>query len=468
MKTILVVAQNLHTRVSLKDVLETEYRVLEAESDVESMHLARTLRPDLILLDMEMEDGSGPEVCSNLKEDAATKYIPLMLLTAQDQKQDIINSLHAGAEDYMTRPINDIELLARIDTHLRTRDYYNDLDKNDLLMLLELSEVISVTRNPKKILSIIVEKMVQAIDVSRCSIIGIDDEGELVVKVSSDLPKDQEIRLELNKYPEIEQALSTQRPVVLQDISKHPLMEPVRAKVKRLKDNAIFVVPIIKKQNIIGTFFLRTASPVRGGITERVFKLCQVVANICGNALENAVLFESMQSTKVLLEDMAQRDSLTKLYNHQQFHSRFEEEFARAIRYGLPLSCLFIDLDDFKDVNDQFGHVIGDVVLKKISNLLKQSLRKSDVAARYGGEEFALLLPNTSSDGAMVFAQRIQAMLRELDIQQLHGKKVTTSMGVATYPHSKLFSYEELLHAADQAMYAAKNSGKNRICQAPE
>jgi len=466
MKTILIIAQKTQSRELFKEVLEGEHRVLEAESHAEAMDLASTLRPDLILLDMQMDDANGAEVCASLKEDAATKYIPLILLSAHDQKQDIISSLNAGAEDYMTCPVNPSELLARIDTHLRTRDYYIDLDKSDLLMLLELSEVISVTRNPKRILTIIVEKMMQAIDVSRCSIIGLDDDGEPVVKVSSDLPKDQEIRLDITKYPEIEQALSTQRPVVLQDVTNHPLMAPVRDKIRKLKDNAIFVVPIIKKQNVIGTFFLRTSSPLRNGITDRVFKLCQVVANISGNALENAVLFESMHSAKVLLEDMAQRDSLTRLYNHQQFHARFEEEFARAIRYDLSLSCLFIDLDDFKVINDKFGHIIGDVVLKKIGNILRQSLRKSDVAARYGGEEFALLLPNTSAEGALIFAERLQIAIRELAIPQLNGHRVTCSIGLATYNNNGIYSYDELLNAADKAMYQAKNAGKDRIWQA--
>jgi two-component system, cell cycle response regulator len=466
MKKVLIIDKETFSRNTLKDSISGEHIVIEAASEPEAISLAFTQQPDLILLDMEMSDEDGPDICVQLKESPSTKYIPLIILSSYEQKKDIINCLHAGAEDYMIKPINTSVLLARIDAHLRTKNYYTDLDNRDLLMLLELMEIISVTRNPRRILSVIVEKMVQAIDVSRCSIISISEGGDLVVKASSDLPPHQEIVLDLRKYPEIEKALSTQRPVVLQDINNNPLMESVKENIKGLSDSEIFVVPIVKKQNIIGTFFLRTSSPVKGGITERIFKLCQVVANICGNALENAVLFESIQSTKELLEDLAVRDGLTGLYNHQYYHTRFEEEFSRAKRYNTGLACIFIDIDDFKRVNDRHGHPTGDLVIKQIAGLIKRVLRKSDVAARYGGEEFAILLTNTDNNGAVLFARRMLKLIEELSIQQLKGDQVTASMGVATYPNKNVSCYEDLLHSADRAMYQAKRSGKNQVFQA--
>jgi two-component system cell cycle response regulator len=386
----------------------------------------------------------------------------LILLSSCSQKEDIINGLYAGADDYLTKPICAIELLARIEAHLRTREYYAELEKEDLLMLLELSEIISVTRNPKRILTIIVEKMVAAIDVSRCSIIGFNDCGELIVMASSDLPANREIKIDLEKYPEIEKALSTQRPVVLQDIHKDPLMAPVRDKIQGLPDQAIFVVPIIKKQNVIGTFFLRTASPYKEWVSTRIFTLCQLVANISGNALENAVIIEAMQSKRRLLESLALHDGLTGLYNHQQFHTHLEEEFSRAQRYILPLSCVFADIDQFKDINDRYGHVIGDVVLKQIGKLINKIFRKSDLASRYGGDEFAVLLPNTTGRGARDFADRLEKEIGELSIQQLKGNKVSISVGVATYQNGNVPTYQDLLAQADEAMYAAKQAKKEK------
>ena len=460
MKNILLIDSQAYSRTQLKDILAADYQVFEADTGEEAIAIASDNQVDLILLDLERPDYQGPEICSRLKEECATKFIPLILLSGFNQKENLVNGLHAGAEDYMTKPIYASELSARIETHLRSRGYYAELEKEDLLMLLELTEIISVTRNPRKILTTIVQKMAEAIDVSRCSIISLSDEGELVVKASNDLPPSREIKLDLENYPEIRQALTTHRPVILQDVVDSPLMEPVREKIKGLANHSIFVVPIIKKQNVIGTFFLRTMSSYREGVSNRVVKLCHLVANISGSALENAVLFETMQSSRKLLQDLAQRDSLTGLYNHQQFHTRFEEEFSRSRRYGLPLSCIFADIDDFKGVNDQFGHVVGDVVLKQIGRLLESMFRKSDITARYGGEEFAVILPNTDAEGAKDFSARLQTVLQDLRIPQLEGQRITMSVGVATYPDGAFNSYLELLRQADQAMYAEKTRKK--------
>ena len=468
LKKILLIVQNPFSGIKLFDVLSSAYFVVEATSAQQTLDLVQKHNFSLILVDMERSDEAGPAICSCLKEAETTKYIPLIILSPKEQMENIVNCLQAGAEDYLIKPINNNELLARVDAHLRTRDYYSELGKKDLLMVLELTEIISVTRNLKKILRIIVEKMVEATDVSRCSIIAINNQGDLVVKASSDLPANQEISIALANYPEIEKALKTQRPVVLEGIPNNPLLSAVRDKTRHIPDNTIFVFPIIKKQHVIGTFFLRTATPMKGECAERIFKLSQIVANITGNALENAILFESLQSSRQTLEDLAIRDGLTMLFNHQYFHACCEEEFSRAQRYHLTLSCLFIDIDDFKKINDRFGHIVGDVVLKQVGGLIKNVLRKSDIAARYGGEEFALLLPNASRKGACDLAARLLAMIRNLFVQKLQGRQVTASIGVSSYQGDNMMAYEDLLRLADEAMYAAKQSGKNRICHADD
>jgi DNA-binding response OmpR family regulator len=152
MKKILVIDHQPVSRLLLRETLEKNHLVLEAASGEEADEIAKTHRPDLIVLDMERPEGDGAVICAQLKESQLTRYVPLILLSPHKQKEDIINGLHAGAEDYMTKPINANELLARIDSHLRTKKYYSELEKKDLVMLLELLEIISVTRNPNKIL----------------------------------------------------------------------------------------------------------------------------------------------------------------------------------------------------------------------------------------------------------------------------------------------------------------------------
>jgi two-component system cell cycle response regulator len=465
MKQILVVAYDQVERARLLEELHASYRCVEVDADTQVVDVAATQLPDLILLDLDGHSEDGIDLCARLKQHEATRNIPLVLVSSINHKDDTLSGLLAGADDYLAKPVFSSELMSKIDAHLRSRDYYADLGQKDLLMLLELTEIISVTRNPDKILATIVDKMGEVLDISRCSILNLNEEGELIVKASNDLRKDQEIKLDLCKYPEIAQALATRRPVVIDDLNVHPLMAPVRATIKNENYNSIYVVPIIKKQSVIGTFFLRTISPLQGG-NERILKLCQVVANISGNALENALLFEALHSTKKLLEDMAVRDGLTKLYNHQFFYARLQDEFSRAQRYRQPLSCIFIDLDDFKGVNDRFGHIVGDVVLRKVGKLIAQTLRKCDIAARFGGEEFTLLLPNTPAGGARDLAERLCRMIAELPIRQLQGGHVTASIGASTFHEGNMESPEELLEHADHSMYQAKAAGKNRMSQA--
>jgi diguanylate cyclase (GGDEF)-like protein len=180
------------------------------------------------------------------------------------------------------------------------------------------------------------------------------------------------------------------------------------------------------------------------------------------------MLFETMQTTQKFLEDLAVRDSLTKLFNHQYYHTRLDEEFSRAKRYKLALSCIFFDIDDFKQINDRYGHLIGDVVLRQIGRLVKQILRKSDIAARYGGEEFVICLANTDSGSAFEFAERLLAAIRDLSIQQLKGDRITASIGISTYQNNNVTSYQELLESADNAMYQAKQAGKDQIFRATD
>lgn len=468
MKKILIVDSDPDFREELTDALQSTYDVLQATSGVEAIKLAESQNPDLILLSIEMEN-NGVTVCLEFKRRVNTRNISLILLSSHDQQEELIGGLHAGADDYMTKPVCVNELKTRISNHLQTKGYYHDLSQSDLLMLLELTEAVSVSRNPLKILHTIVEKMTKVIDVSRCSIVSLNDKGELIVKSSSDLPESDEIKLDLNKYPEIRSALETKKPVIVHDIKNNPLMEPVWGEIRELSDNSIFVVPIIKKESVIGTFFLRTASPLKGSVTDRVYKLCQVVANISGNALESAILFETMKTAKEYLEEVAIRDGLTRLYNHQHFYTRLEQEFARAKRYKHSLSCLFLDVDNFKKLNDSHGHVTGDVVLKQIGVLIKHVLRGSDVAARYGGEEFTLLLPNTDHDGALDLAERLLELIRNHSFEELNGGQVTVSVGLSTYsPKRDLQSAGELVHLADKAMYRAKAMGKDRVATQEE
>lgn len=160
----------------------------------------------------------------------------------------------------------------------------------------------------------------------------------------------------------------------------------------------------------------------------------------------------------------ADTDPLTGLANRAVFQRRLEDEFYKALRYGNPLSLLFVDIDEFKSVNDEHGHQVGDLYLKAISELMMANVRSFDLVARYGGEEIVLLLPHTTAPAANQLAERLLELVGnfimrhdDLSIQR------TISIGIASYPGLQVEGPDDFVNLADTAMYAAKQAGRNRI-----
>lgn len=163
----------------------------------------------------------------------------------------------------------------------------------------------------------------------------------------------------------------------------------------------------------------------------------------------------------------ALRDGLTGAYNKNYFLKHLQTEMAFALRHQTPLSLIMLDIDHFKPVNDNYGHLAGDAILKRLAEIAISSLRTEDIFARYGGEEFAIVSRGTPTDGARVIAERLRSTVEQTDFiyddQQI---PITISIGVAALPDVAASSPEELIKAADMALYDAKNGGRNRVCLA--
>ncbi|MBI4388307.1 MAG: diguanylate cyclase [Candidatus Omnitrophica bacterium] len=206
---------------------------------------------------------------------------------------------------------------------------------------------------------------------------------------------------------------------------------------------------------------------------ERISELTQSILNrfalmLREKRLENEVAKQraSLHEINQKLEAFAIHDELTGIYNHRYFQEKLYEEFLRARRYGHPLSCLMLDIDYFKSINDVRGHLVGDEVLKELAHILKALVRQMDVIARYGGEEFAILLPHVGYEGAVLFAERAKAAIS--DNTFLAGRydlKLTVSVGVSSYPDDALQKHDDLLAFADRGLFHAKGDrGRNSIC----
>ena len=195
-------------------------------------------------------------------------------------------------------------------------------------------------------------------------------------------------------------------------------------------------------------------------------EFAQDVINAAVAVIQRAQMVESTMADNARLEQLAHTDALTQLLNRRALTERITAEMERALRYDSSMALLMIDLDHFKRINDTYGHLVGDDVLRDVAKLLTETIRLSDTVARYGGEEFLVLLPETDDAGAETFAERIRVAIEAHDFglrSHKPGLSLTTSVGVATFPAARIESVEDLFARADAALYRAKADGRNRV-----
>ena len=296
-KILLIDDSRLIAHVAKTILTKRGHEVILAQDGLAGLEAAKSQQPDIILLDLIMPVMDGYEVCKALKQEDSTEEIPVIMLTSKAEPADKVKGLEMGALDYVTKPFDEGELVARVNIHVRLKE-----------------------------------------------------------------------------------------------------------------------------------------------------------------------LYEAVQDKNRQLQELANRDGLTGLYNHRYFHEQLSKDFLRARRYHESLSCILFDIDHFKKFNDTYGHQTGDVVLSALGRVIEDSIRDSDFAARYGGEEFAVILYHTDPPAAVDVAERLRQMVEGREIQDedevLH---VTISIGVATFPHEEIRDSKTLIECADKALYKAKENGRNRV-----
>lgn len=319
--------------------------------------------------------------------------------------------------------------------------------------------------------NVLVRRVARALDISHCSLVLARSGDEVgVLAAAYESPDLDQMEIRLDRYPEIRLALETAQPVMVEDVDSSPLYNDVRldwaAAGTLVPYRSVAALPFQLDGEQSGVIFLRTLldEPALGPSD---VQFAETVIRAAVAAIRRAQLIEATRADKARLEVLALTDPLTQTHNRRALVERLTAEMERARRYSLHLSLLMVDLDHFKAVNDSYGHVVGDEVLRGVSATLQREARAVDVVARYGGEEFVVVLPETTAEGAVALAERIRE--RVCGTPPIPGGeygwlRVTVSIGVATVPSPRVDAPEELVAMADEALYRAKAQGRNRVC----
>jgi two-component system cell cycle response regulator len=319
---------------------------------------------------------------------------------------------------------------------------------------------------------LLVRRAARALGVSHCSVVlARPGDAQAVVVAAFENPGLQHLSIQLDRYPELKAALESGQPVLVEDLDTHPLYEGVRhvwgIEGIEVSIRSVIALPFTVDRGQYGVFLVRRTRD-QDRFEPHDLEFAQAVINAAVAVIQRAQMVESTMADNARLEQLAQTDPLTQLLNRRALTERITAEMERALRYDSTLALLMIDLDHFKRVNDTYGHLVGDDVLRDVGQLLLATIRGSDIVARYGGEEFLVLLPETEEVGAVSFAERIRAAIDEYEFAR-GGEhpplKLTASIGVAVFPAARIENVEDLFSRADAALYRAKADGRNRVRQ---
>ncbi|MEM6415906.1 MAG: PleD family two-component system response regulator [Pseudomonadota bacterium] len=452
-----LVVDDLEPNVKLLEAkLRAEYfDVLTAFSGQEAIECAKTEQPDIILLDVMMPGMDGFETCHQIKNTPETAHIPVIMVTALDQQTDRVQGLSAGADDFLTKPVEDLALFARVRSLTRLKVMTDELRMRyatgKSLGVVDQSELITESENddaPR--IFIIDDQPAQADRLTKM----LKDAGDVVVETSND---EAQARIRQGEFD-----------IVIINMSMEA-MDPLRlcSQLRSLEETRMTPVLAVVRQG--DTRKLIRALDI--GVTDylnRPVDRNELVARVSTQVRRKRYIDRLRHSFEASLE-MAVTDQLTGLYNRRYLASHISAMFDRAIWTGQPLSVMVLDLDHFKSINDTHGHDAGDAVLQQFSECIRNSIRGIDLACRYGGEEFLVAMPDTDKKFTAAVAERLREKVETTQMQinsEGESINVTVSIGIAsTEDDAPDDTSQRLIKRADEALYGAKHNGRNKVMQ---
>ena len=326
-----------------------------------------------------------------------------------------------------------------------------------LAILTDVVKTANSILEPRKVIELVVEKIRELIPSEAWSLLMVDEEKQELVFEAALGAKSRDVTAFRLKMGEgvAGWVAQTGEAAIVNDAGRDPRFSSRVDTRTQFETRSILCAPLVSRGRTIGV--LEIINRLGGRFTRADLALVLTLVEPCAIAIENAILFQRTEQLTIT-------DDLTRLFNSRYLNLYLGREIKRCKRHGIPLSVIFLDLDGFKGINDQFGHLAGSGTLTEVGSILALGVRESDILARYGGDEFVVVLPETPASGALVIAERLRRAIEEHRFLEAQGisARISASFGISTYPDHAL-SPEGLIQKADQAMYRVKEREKNGI-----
>jgi diguanylate cyclase (GGDEF)-like protein len=416
--------------------------------------------PDLLILSAGKPDAGLADQVREIGAVPAHAGAPLFVLLEGSSAEVAAAVLAAGAHEVMRAPVDLTELHARLETELRVREELRSardaLRARDLLF--DIFQEVSAALRAEEIFQTLVRRVGQAFGLTHCSFVLTapgENRGRVVAVYEN--PAIRDLRVELDRYPEIQEAIRTERPVVVHDVREHPLFEAIRGQWTKqqieVTVQSAVALPVFVQGRAAGVFFLRTVQgdpQLRPQDVALANTIAQAAARVLENEERRAAIYRRQLSA-------GSTDVLTGCASLDSLDRRLRDEFERARRYQLRFALVLVDIERLHEVNDRLGQAAGDRVLGETGAMLQREIRAPDFVARYGGDEFALILPETDGRGGRQFIERLRAALHRHAFPDLApGQVPFLTAGVVAYPHTEVLRPEDLLTLAEGALARSK------------
>ena len=432
----------------LQAKLEADYYdVITAGNGEAGIETAIEEQPDIILLDVMMPGVDGYEVCRQLKHHPETRHIPIILLTALDGREDRLSGLEAGADDFLTKPVDDIILMARLKALVRLKQMVDDLRQREASSRRAgLSGEDLYTRQISATGNVLI----------------LDDNERQAERLMLQLGNDHRAAYVTDPGEALRIAAGRVDLVVLNMTAK--AFDPLRWVAQLRSSEATRHRPVLGIYNPDDRKVLLKALELGvNDVAPKPLDVQELMAR-AKTQIRRKRYSDFLRDSLDRSLEMAVTDALTGLNNRRFLDHQLSIAMARHNRGAEAFSLLLLDIDFFKRVNDGYGHDAGDEVIKEFARRLSLNVRAIDLPCRFGGEEFVVLMPDTESADAVHIAERVRQQVAEAPFTLSDGRQlnVTVSVGVAT-SQGLGDSPEALLKRAEEGVYEAKSSGRNRV-----